>query len=131
MEATLYAAVTSYVREEFNRAENLGNEKRTRTVGFALTVLQRRLASSPEAMYQSLKRRQERLESKLHEFELLQRGGAAENPMGTGPSLNAEDVEDLDEAPDNEVEAAEEEVLDQATAARSILELRAESLQVF
>jgi len=125
-EASLYAAVTSYVREEFNRAENLGNEKRTRTVGFALTVLQRRLASSPEAIYQSLKRRRERLESKLHEFELLQRGAAAENPLAAGPSLNADDVEDLDEAPDNEVEAAEEEVLDQATAARSILELRAE-----
>ena len=125
-EASLYTAVTSYVREEFNRAENLENEKRTRTVGFALTVLQRRLASSPEAIYQSLKRRRERLESKLHEFELLQRGAAAGNPLGTGPTLNAEDVEDLDEAPDNEVEAAEEEILDQATAARSIVELRAE-----
>jgi hypothetical protein len=35
-------------------------------------------------------------------------------------------VDDLDEAPDNEVEAAEEEILDQATAARSIAELRIE-----
>src|SRR5690606_9844045 len=34
-----------------------------------------------------------------------------------------EAVEDLDEAPENEVEAAEEEFLDQATAARSIAEL--------
>ena len=42
------------------------------------------------------------------------------------PALDAEDVEDLEEAPDNEVEAAEEEILDQATAARSIAELRAE-----
>ncbi len=40
--------------------------------------------------------------------------------------LDAEDVEDLEEAPDNEVEAAEEEILDQATAARTIAELRAE-----
>jgi superfamily II DNA/RNA helicase len=35
-------------------------------------------------------------------------------------------VEDLEEAPDNEVEAVEEEILDQATAARSIAELRTE-----
>src|SRR5690606_36593760 len=35
-------------------------------------------------------------------------------------------VEDLEEAPDNEVEAVEEEILDQATAARSIAELRIE-----
>jgi hypothetical protein len=33
------------------------------------------------------------------------------------PTLDAEDVEDLEEAPDHEVEAAEAEILDQATAA--------------
>ena len=46
--------VTDYVRQEFNRAEALQNDKRAGTVGFALTILQRRLASSPEAIYQSL-----------------------------------------------------------------------------
>jgi hypothetical protein len=40
--------------------------------------------------------------------------------------LDAEDVEDLEDAPDSEVEAAQEEILDQATAARTIAELRAE-----
>ena len=74
-EAALYKAVTEYVREEFNRAEALENDKRAGTVGFALTILQRRLASSPEAIYQSLRRRRERLESRLRELELLQRGG--------------------------------------------------------
>ena len=74
-EAQLYKAVTDYVREEFNRAEALQNDKRAGTVGFALTILQRRLASSPEAIYQSLRRRRERLESRLRELELLQRGG--------------------------------------------------------
>src|SRR6185437_7077924 len=44
-EARLYKDVTNYVREEFNRAEKLQNDKRAGTVGFALTVLQRRLAS--------------------------------------------------------------------------------------
>ena len=70
-EAQLYKAVTDYVREEFNRAEALENDKRAGTVGFALTILQRRLASSPEAIYQSLRRRRERLEKRLRELELL------------------------------------------------------------
>src|SRR5450432_2939683 len=61
-EARLYAQVTNYVREEFNRAETLEADGRKGTVGFALTILQRRLASSPEAIYQSLRRRRERLD---------------------------------------------------------------------
>src|SRR5438876_182517 len=74
-EARLYKTVTEYVRDEFNRAEALQNDKRAGTIGFALTILQRRLASSPEAIYQSLRRRRERLDSRLRELELLQRGG--------------------------------------------------------
>lgn len=126
-EAHLYKAVTDYVREEFNRADALENDKRAGTVGFALTILQRRLASSPEAIYQSLRRRRERLESRLRELEVLHRGGQSAAVIAAAvPSLDAEDVEDLEEAPDNEVEAAEEEILDQATAARSIAELKIE-----
>src|SRR2546422_1013179 len=126
-EAQLYREVTDYVREEFNRAEALQNDKRAGTVGFALTILQRRLASSPEAIYQSLRRRRERLESRLRELELLQRGGEVAPAIAAAvPVLDAEDVEDLEDAPDNEVEAAEEEILDQATAARTIAELKAE-----
>lgn len=126
-EARLYKEVTEYVREEFNRAEALQNDKRAGTVGFALTILQRRLASSPEAIYQSLRRRRERLESRLRELELLERAGKTAVP--TAPQLrllDPEDVEDLEDAPDDEVQALEEEVLDQATAARSIVEFKAE-----
>jgi SNF2 family DNA or RNA helicase len=125
-EAKLYKDVTAYVREEFNRAEALENDKRAGTVGFALTILQRRLASSPEAIYQSLRRRRERLERRLRELELLQRGGEVPDLAALAPVLDDDDVEDLEEAPDNEVEAAEEQILDQATAARSIAELRIE-----
>ena len=56
-EALLYKRVTDYVDEEMNRAERLkaeGEGRRGAVVGFALTILQRRLASSPEAIYQSL-----------------------------------------------------------------------------
>ncbi|MDP2958490.1 MAG: DEAD/DEAH box helicase, partial [Longimicrobiales bacterium] len=125
-EAHLYKAVTDYVRQEFNRAEALQNDKRAGTVGFALTILQRRLASSPEAIYQSLRRRRERLEVRLRELELLQRGAAAAAIAADIPLLDAEDVEDLEEAPENEVASVEEEILDQATAARTIDELKAE-----
>lgn len=125
-EAQLYKEVTDYVREEFNRAEALQNDKRAGTVGFALTILQRRLASSPEAIYQSLRRRRERLDSRLRELELLQRGAGVPPDLTATPMIDAEDVEDLEDAPDNEVEAAEEEILDQATASRTIAELKAE-----
>src|SRR5437879_619884 len=125
-EAQLYKAVTDYVREEFNRAEALQNDKRAGTVGFALTILQRRLVSSPEAIYQSLRRRRERLEKRCRELELLQRGAVAMAIATAVPTLDAEDVEDLEEAPDHEVETAEAEILDQATAARTIDELKAE-----
>jgi superfamily II DNA or RNA helicase len=126
-EARLYAKVTDYVREEFNRADALENEGRKGTVGFALTILQRRLASSPEAIYQSLRRRRERLEKRLREEQLLKRGGEAqlEAPPEL-PSYTDDDLDDLEDAPDAEIEATEEKVVDQATAARTIAELKAE-----
>ena len=125
-EAQLYGAVTDYVTQEFNRAAQLQNEKRAGTVGFALTILQRRLASSPEAIYQSLRRRRERLESRLRELELLQRAGQTAPPSADIRDLDEDDVEDLEEAPDDELQAAEEQIPDQATAARTIAELKVE-----
>jgi hypothetical protein len=68
----------------------------------------------------------ERLQKRLRELELLQRGAAAEAIAAATPALDTEDLEDLEDAPDNEVEEAEEEILDQATAARTIDELKAE-----
>ena len=126
-EAGLYKAVTDYVREEFNRAEALQNEKRAGTVGFALTILQRRLASSPEAIYQSLKRRRERLEKRLRAEELLQRGAQIGFAVADSlPTLSEEDIEELEDAPDSEQDDLAEEVVDQATAASTIAELKLE-----
>lgn len=130
-EARLYRAVTGYVREEFNRADALTNTNGKGTIGFALTVLQRRLASSPEAIYQSLARRRERLEKRLREARLLRRG--AENRLASGsdiPLLDDEDLDDLDNEAGAEVEATEERVVDQASAARTITELEAEVAQL-
>ena len=107
-------AVTDYVREEFNRAEALANARRTGTVGFALTILQRRLASSPEASYQSLRRRRERLERAACASSKCSSGAASPSPViaFTAPELDADDVENLDDAPEQEVEDAEARILD-------------------
>jgi superfamily II DNA or RNA helicase len=133
-EATLYAAVTTYVREEMNRADRFaaeGDDKRRQNIGFALTILQRRLASSPAAIHESLRRRRERLEVRLAEERLMKRGTEAQ--LGKGPELPTWAPEDdekleaeLEEAPGDEAETTEEAILDQATAARTIVELEAE-----
>ena len=126
-EADLYQRVTEYVRDEFNRAEKLANDGRKGTVGFALTVLQRRLASSPEAIYQSLRRRRERLEKRCREEELLKRGAEVRIDWHKDvPSLSEDDLEDLEDAPDEEVENTEDRVVDLASAAQTIAELKAE-----
>jgi superfamily II DNA or RNA helicase len=126
-EAALYKSVTDYVREEFNRADALESEGRKGTVGFALTILQRRLASSPEAIYQSIRRRRERLERRLREEQILRRGAALQDAVFQAvPSLTDEDIDELDDAPEAEIEQTEETVVDQATAARTIAELEAE-----
>jgi superfamily II DNA or RNA helicase len=124
-EAALYKEVTDYVREEFNRADALQNDKRKGNVGFALTILQRRLASSPEAIYQSLRRRRERLEKRLREEKLGKRG--ADMLAGDGLDLDDEETwDDLDDLPDSEREDTEDRVIDQATASQTIAELEAE-----
>ena len=132
LEAQLYRDVTEYVREEMNRADRLaaeGEGRRGNMVGFALTILQRRLASSPEAIYQSLRRRRERLESRLREEKLLKRGADAH--LETGALEQApldEDTLDAyyDDTPASEVEQEEEQVVDSASAASTIAELEAE-----
>jgi superfamily II DNA or RNA helicase len=129
-EAHLYQQVTDYVREEMNRAERLreaGEGRRGTIVGFALTTLQRRLASSPEAIYRSLQRRRKRLEDRVREEELRKRGLEARIDTLVGlEELDQEDIEEIDDRPDAEVEEIEEEVVDQASAAQTIAELRAE-----
>ncbi len=124
-EAALYADVTQYVREEFNRADNLDKGRRG-TVGFALTILQRRLASSPAAIFQSLKRRKERLEKRVREEKLLKRGADFRIESPRYLTLSDEDIDNLEDGPEGEMEDAEERVVDLATAAMTIAELEAE-----
>lgn len=121
LEHDLYEDVTRYVREGMNRAENLGG-KRKNTVGFALTVLQRRLASSPEAIYKSLVRRSQRLERKKQEI-------LDGTYRDAEPSVDVSEI-DADEYNADEIEEMEEELLDAATAAQTVEELNIELIEL-
>ena len=121
-EAELYAAVTDYVREEMNRVRRFAEQdgKRRNNVGFALQILQRRLASSPAAIHRSLMRRRERLETQLDE--------ARHAAGGTLPRLASglpgdETLGDLDEYGQDEIDAIEEWVSTGATAAETVEQL--------
>ena len=98
MEQDLYEAVSAYIRNEFDRADMMENRARY-SLGFAMTVLQRRLASSPEAIYQSLRSRRLRLEERLkvtrHQHDLHQPKPLEINDDEYN-NLPAQDQEELD-----------------------------------
>ena len=116
-EAALYKHVTDYVIDGMNKAEQKLNPKMKTCVGFALTMLQRRLASSPEAIFRSLSRRLERLEAKLADVKAGKK---------IGPDIP--DMEDFDEDDytEEELEKIATKILDSQTAALSPKELQEE-----
>lgn len=125
LEQDLYERVTTYVREGMNRAAKLDGKRRN-TVGFALTVLQRRLASSPEAIYRSLQRRAERLERRKQEVL----AGTTVAESRAADVVGSLDDFDDDEFSAEELETFEDELVDAATAARTVEELDAELLEL-
>lgn len=131
-EASLYWTVTEYVRTEMNRVQRFAEEdgKKRNNVGFALQILQRRLASSPAAIYQSLKRRRERLENELAEARLIARGKKAALD-GDSEYLSNEILGNIDEYGEEDIEAFEEAISTTATSAESIeqLEIEVETLK--
>ncbi len=125
-EERLYEAVTSYVQLGMGRAQALeqgGDRRRGLAVGFALAALQRRLASSPEAIYQSLRRRKERLAVQLLQ---AQKAGEIEEVHRLGGRLADPDGFDADDFDDEEFEKLEDEAIENAMSARSVVELEAE-----
>ena len=129
-EAALYTAVTNYVRTEMNRVRRFAESdgRKRNTVGFALQILQRRLASSPAAIYQSLKRRRERLEFQLGEARLAAKG------QGVRPGaveVDDEAWQDFEEYGQEQVEDLEEHIVTGSTASETVeqLKLEIETLQ--
>jgi superfamily II DNA or RNA helicase len=125
LERELYEEVTNYVKLQMNQADNLPGRRRA-SVGFALTTLQRRLASSPEAIFQSIKRRRERLEARLSEAKSAGRGRRPLAETLWDERVQCEnDLDDLDSA---EQEAIEEQLVDDASASTDTTQLEAEIL---
>jgi SNF2 family DNA or RNA helicase len=121
IESALYEAVTNYVQTEMGKADQLDGQRKS-SVGFALTSLQRRLASSPEAIFQSLKRRKERLEKRIREEKNNIRAG-----QFFAETLS-EVPEDEDDQDAESQEILEEDLVVRATASRTIAELEKEIL---
>lgn len=123
-EQDLYDEVTTYVREGMGRAQAMeehGDRRRGLAVGFALAALQRRLASSPEAILQSLRRRRERLTAQL---ETAERSVPAVADLDR--RLSDPDGFDADDFDDDEFERLEDEAIEATMSATSVAELRAE-----
>ena len=135
LENELYEEVTNYVRHGMNKAAEMqdgADKRRGVIVGFALAGLQRRLASSPAAIYHSLRRRTERLEKQAAELRRLAADGGpvpvAELPKG----VRIADLEDFDfdAYDDAELEDLEDAVIDAAAAASSAADLEAEVVEL-
>ncbi|MDI6895762.1 helicase-related protein [Methanocella conradii] len=107
-EKLLYNAVTEYVQKYFNKAL----EKEKRNVTFALTVLQRRLASSARAIRKSLERRHSKL------LELYKKGNLIQEA-----SVDEDALDDLEE---KERWKKEEELMEKLTSAETLEELKEE-----
>lgn len=116
-EQELYDEVTAYVRGEFKRADGIEDARKKNVVGFALTMLQRRLASSPLAIRESLRRRRERLEKHLAD---LRQGVADDKPW---PDLEELDEDELTA---EELESQAERCVDSVSAADTAEELEGE-----
>ncbi len=127
-ETRLYEAVTEYVRGGMNRAARMqeeGDKHRGIIIGFALAGLQRRLASSPAAIYHSLRHRRDRLAAQAAELRHLAASGRPVLITHLPPGVKLAELEDfdLDDYGDAERDSLENAVIDSATAARSADEL--------
>lgn len=135
-ERELYEQVTRYVRTEMGRADRIaqeGDKKRGNAIGFALTMLQRRLASSPHAIYRSLVRRKNRLSDQLKEFRFAADHEQPRPHMKLEVQLPPhfltnlfEDLADLTSEQQTKLDYSVDEVVSLATAAQTIPELEAE-----
>ncbi len=116
-EYVLYKAVTAYINEFLPQATG----RRRNSIALARTVFQRRLASSTRAIHESLLRRLKKLQDLERELEALppaQRARKLAYLQGRLPDME-QDEDDLDDA-------TRDQLLDEATTAMGLDQLRAE-----
>lgn len=112
LEKTLYNEVSHYVKMQYNKALNT-NKKRN--IGFALVILQRRMASSTYALLQSLQRRKTKLEKMLD-------GSLKDNQDTPSKPYDIDEIDDMSE----EERWREEELWETLSVAENRQELERE-----
>jgi superfamily II DNA or RNA helicase len=119
-EFELYKAVTAYINDFLAYSPGASGSKR-HSVALARTVLQRRLASSTQAIHESLRRRMEKQEALLEELAALSPAQLAKRlAQIQGRAADAEqDEDDLEEA-------ERDRLTDEFTAAAELDQVRAE-----
>ena len=125
-EENLYEAVTSYIQEGMNRAKEMENGKEKRrglAIGFALAALQRRLASSPEAILRSLERRHNKMSAQL---ELAKKAGRTVVSSSPVPNVSDPDGFDEDDFAEDEFQELEDEAIENVFSAETVVELERE-----
>jgi superfamily II DNA or RNA helicase len=110
-ETELYNAVTSYVKDYFDRAKD------NRNISFAMMILQRRLTSSIYAILKSLENRKKRLETLLELPEKIK-----DSEYEKIRSISEEDLEEMEEKERWEVE----EKLEHLTIAENLDDVKKE-----
>ena len=116
-EYAIYKAVTAYINEFLPQATG----RRKNSVALARTVFQRRLASSTRAIHQSLCRRRQKLDNLLRELDSLPPAQRARRLTQLQGRLSdaEQDEDDLDEA-------TRDALIDEATSALELDQLRME-----
>ncbi len=125
-EESLYEAVTSYIQDGMNRAREMENGREKRkglAIGFALAALQRRLASSPEAIFRSLERRLNKMSAQL---ELAKKAGRDIVQGGLVQGINDPDGLDDDDFNEDEFQKLEDEAIENVYSAETVADLERE-----
>lgn len=117
-EYELYRSITDYVRSEYESASSL-TKGRQNNISWALLALQRRLASSPEAIYQSLRSRRKGLQERLDEW-------TQSRSVDDDDDRNGMVYEQHNDERADELLEIEYKLISRETAATSIQELRDE-----
>lgn len=134
-EQELYEVVTQYVRDQMIMAQQLGedgDERRKNNIGFALTVLQRRLASSPAAILRSLERRRERILTSIAAFVTDSEFGITRQAQlhEAQEFFNEQSMVNFDQFELDELDADERENLEDNVIASASLSLSEEALRL-
>lgn len=142
-EQSLYRHVTDYVRNGMTQADVIKrtDARRGNAIGFALTMLQRRLASSPEAILRSLQRRKNKIDNLISQVrkdplgiqEILRNNMS--QALNMPVNLDSVDADDdfwstISENQQGEAENGIDQVIDSATAAQNLEDLERESDQL-